>query len=213
MESVYQTAVNNPASFAALFIVLFLILVRLYFHRMRLTPHMLVLIALMLALTTLLHQVRLFHLPQGGSLTLGAMIPLLMLAWRYGPSVGFLGGFLYSILNLMQDPFILHPVQVLFDYPLPMMAMGLAGFFPQRRFVGTAVAFFARYCCHVISGVFFFGSYAPAGQSPLLYSLSLNAAFLLPEFFIAVLILRALPIERLLLAMDPHGQQREGLIK
>ena len=60
-------------------------------------------------------------MPQGGSITCGAMLPLLFIAYRYGPGIGCLTGFLYGLINILQDPFILHPLQVLFDYPLPYM--------------------------------------------------------------------------------------------
>ena len=36
-----------------------------------------------------------------------------------------LAGFAYSLMNLVMAPYILHPVQVLFDYPLPFMALVL----------------------------------------------------------------------------------------
>jgi len=135
-------------------------------------------------------------------------VPLLLLAYRYGPGIGALGGFLFGLINMIQDPYILHPVQVLFDYPLPYMAMGLAGLFPQRILPGTALAFFTRLICHVISGVVFFASFAPAGQSPLVYSLIFNGTYLVPEFIICAVILRLLPLERLLVAMDPQSPRR-----
>jgi thiamine transporter len=192
----------HPASLFALGGVLLLIFLFLYIRRIRFTPAMLVYIGLMLALTILLHQLRLYHMPQGGSITCGAMIPLLLIAYRYGSGIGCLTGFLYGLINLLQDPYVLHPVQVLFDYPLPYMALGLAAFWPSRRWLSTLLAFCGRFCCHVISGIIFFGSYAPAGTSPVLYALTFNAAYLVPEFIICFAILRILPVERLLAAMD-----------
>ena len=122
-----------------------------------------------------------------------------------GPGIGALAGFLYGLINIIQDPFIVHPVQVLFDYPLPYMAMGLAGLWRGHLYRGTALAFLARFLCHVISGVVFFASYAPEGMNPLAYSLAFNATYLIPEFLICCLILRLLPVKRLLAAM---GQSR-----
>ena len=178
----------------------------LYSRHIHLTTRMIIDIALMLALTIVLHQIRIFHMPQGGSVTLGAMVPLLLLSYRYGPGIGALAGFLYGLINIIQDPFIVHPVQVLFDYPLPYMAMGLAGLWSGHLYRGTALAFLARFLCHVISGVVFFASYAPEGMNPLAYSLVFNATYLIPEFVICCIILRLLPIRRLLAAMG--GQSR-----
>lgn len=203
-----EKLLTSPTSVLALLGVLALILGLLRVRRIEFSIHLIVNIALMLGLAIILHQVRLYHMPQGGSITLGGMVPLLLLAYRYGPGVGALGGFLFGLINMIQDPYILHPVQVLFDYPLPYMAMGLAGLFPQRILPGTALAFFTRLICHVISGVVFFASFAPAGQSPLVYSLVFNGTYLVPEFIICTVILRLLPLERLLAAMDPQSPRR-----
>ncbi len=171
-------------------------------RRIRLTSHMMVTIALMIAFTVLLSQVRIYHFPQGGSVTLGKMIPLLLLSRCYGAGVGMLGGFLYGLLLILQDPFILHPVQVLFDYPLPYMMVGLAGLFPARNiFVPTVIFFVGKFLCHFISGVAFFSSYAPEGMSPVLYSLTVNLSLQVPECIICCVILRFLPVKRLLAAM------------
>ena len=195
----------SPTAGFAMFGTLAVILGGLYTRHIKLTTRTLIDIALMLALTIVLHQIRIFHMPQGGSVTLGAMVPLLLLSYRYGPGIGALAGFLYGLINIIQDPFIVHPVQVLFDYPLPYMAMGLAGLWRGHLYRGIALAFLARFLCHVISGVVFFASYAPEGMNPLVYSLAFNATYLIPEFLICCLILRLLPVKRLLAAM---GQSR-----
>lgn len=193
--------VEQPASVFALAAMVALILAFAYIKKVKLNTPMMVHISLMLALTVILHTFRLYHMPQGGSVTLGAMIPLLLIAFRYGPVVGYLAGFIYGLLNLLQDPYILHPVQVLFDYPLPYMALGLAGYFKDRMLLGAIVGSCGRFICHFISGVVFFASYAPPGTSPYWYSLVFNATYLLPELMICLLILRVLPVKRLLFQM------------
>ena len=193
---------TQPASLFTLLAVLIFILGYLQMRRIHFTTGMLINVALMLALTIVLHQLRLFHMPQGGSITLGAMVPLLFLTYRYGAGIGCLAGFLYGMINLMQDAFIVHPLQVLFDYPLPYMALAIAAAVPGRLYAGAALAFSARFLCHYISGVVFFGSYAPPDMSPYLYSLVFNATYLVPEALICLVILRILPVPRLLAAMD-----------
>ena len=192
----------QPTSLFTLLAVLIFILGYLQMRRIHFTTGMLINVALMLALTIVLHQLRLFHMPQGGSITLGAMVPLLFLTYRYGAGIGCLAGFLYGMINLMQDAFIVHPLQVLFDYPLPYMALAVAAAVPGRLYAGAALAFSARFLCHYISGVVFFGSYAPPDMSPYLYSLVFNATYLVPEAIICLVILRILPVPRLLAAMD-----------
>ena len=192
----------QPASLFTLLAVLIFILGYLQMRRIHFTTGMLINVALMLALAIVLHQLRLFHMPQGGSITLGAMVPLLFLTYRYDAGIGCLAGFLYGMINLMQDAFIVHPLQVLFDYPLPYMALAVAAAVPGRLYAGAVLAFSARFLCHYISGVVFFGSYAPPDMSPYLYSLVFNATYLVPEAIICLVILRILPVPRLLAAMD-----------
>ncbi|MBQ1613329.1 MAG: energy-coupled thiamine transporter ThiT [Selenomonas sp.] len=153
--------------------------------------------SLLLALAVVLEQLRIFHMPQGGSVTAGAMVPLLLIGYRFGMGTGMLAGFAYGMINMIQDPFILHPVQVLFDYPLPFMAMGLAGLSRHHFYLGTGLAFFARFACHFISGVVFFGSYAPEGMSPVWYSLVANATYLVPEMLICCAIIKVLPVRKI----------------
>ena len=69
---------SHPASGFALLGLLLLIGAGLYLRRVKLTTRIIIHIALMLALSIILHQLRLFHLPQGGAVTLGAMLPLML---------------------------------------------------------------------------------------------------------------------------------------
>jgi len=188
----------HPLSVSALAGLALLIGAFLYSKKLRLSTQLLVQVALILALTVVLHQLRLYHMPQGGSITFGAMVPLLLLSYRYGPGAGYLAGFLYGLINLLQDPFIVHPVQVLFDYPLPYMALGLAGYFKDRIMIGAVIAVTARFLCHFISGVVFFAAYAPEGTSPYLYSFLFNASYLVPDLIICLILLHFLPVKRLL---------------
>jgi thiamine transporter len=154
--------------------------------------------ALAIALAFVLGLIKVFQMPFGGSISL-EMIPLILLALRQGPVVGIVTGAAYGLLNLAVAPFVVHPVQVLFDYPLAFGALGLAGFFrPTVRgaVIGATVAVLARFVCHFVSGVVFFASYAPEGWNPYLYSGAYNAAYLVPSLAIAlvivVVLLRAL---------------------
>lgn len=198
---------EQPASIFALLGLITLTLAFGYIKKIKMNTQMIVHIGLMLALTVILHNFRLYHMPQGGSVTLGAMIPLLLIAFRYGPVGGYLAGFVYGLINLIQDPYILHPIQVLFDYPLPYMALGLAGHFKDRMLLGAIVGISGRFLCHFVSGAIFFGSYAPVGMSPYWYSLVFNATYLIPELIICLIILKVLPMERILFQMTKGVNQ------
>ena len=200
-----QTIFSSSSGFALLGVFL-LIIFLMYARRIKFTTRMLVYVSLMLALTILLQQIRLYHFPQGGSVTLGSMLPIILLTFRYGAPVGMFAGFVFGLINIILDPFILHPIQVLFDYPLPWMAAGLAAIFKQNFIASTILVFAGKFICHVISGVVFFASYAPEGTSPIIYSLTVNASMIIPECIICCILIKILPIERLLNAMDKNAR-------
>ena len=150
--------------------------------------------ALAIALAFVFGLLPAFKMPFGGSISL-EMIPLILLALRQGFVVGTVAGFAYGLLDLVIDPFIVHPVQLLLDYPLAFGALGLAGFFPptvRGAILGTVVAVLARFLCHFVSGVAFFTSTFPEGWNPLIYSAVYNAAYLVPSLVIALVVVVAL---------------------
>ena len=192
---------KSPVAIFALLGVLILIYALLKVKKIKFTTHMITLIGLSIALATVLQFVTILKLPQGGSVTAGSMVPILLISIFYGPEVGFLTGFLFGIINFIVNPFALHPVQVLFDYPLPFMAIGIVGYFRSLNIkgilLGVVLAMFARFTCHFISGVVFFGSYAPKGTPVYLYSLLYNGSYMGIETIISCIIIAILPLKRL----------------
>jgi len=125
------------------------------------------------------------QMPEGGRVTLAAMVPIFFVAARRGPRIGILAGVAFGLVVLVEEPFIYHPVQVLLDYPLAFGALGLAGFFRNSPILGVAVGIGGRFLCHFISGLVFFATYAPAGMNPALYSAIYNAWYLVPELIVS----------------------------
>ena len=197
----FFTISESPTTLIALIGIFILILFFIRARKIKLTTKILINISLMLAMAIVLQYFSIYHFPQGGAVTFGSMIPIILISLRYGISVGIFAGFVFGLINILQDPFILHPIQVLFDYPLPFMAIGLAGIFHEKIILSTILAFAGRFICHFISGIVFFASYAPEGISPIIYSLTANATYILPELIICCVILKILPIQRLLAAM------------
>ncbi|MEM2118409.1 MAG: energy-coupled thiamine transporter ThiT [Candidatus Bathyarchaeia archaeon] len=150
------------------------------------------------ALATALSYIKVFSLPQGGSVTAGSMVPILWLALRRGAKVGLFAAVVYGLVQLAVEPFIYHPAQVLLDYPIAFGMLGLAGFFQNRPFVGVNVGIWGRFLAHFISGVVFFGSYAPEGMSPIVYSAFYNGGYILPELAISIYIVYLLQESKLL---------------
>ena len=150
--------------------------------------------ALAIALAFVFGLLPAFKMPFGGSVSL-EMIPLILLALRQGPVVGTVAGLTYGLLDLVIDPFVVHPVQLLLDYPLAFGALGLAGFFRPTvwgAILGSTVAVLGRFACHFLSGIVFFSSYAWKGWSPAAYSAVYNAGYLVPSLLIALVVVGAL---------------------
>jgi thiamine transporter len=117
-------------------------------------------------------------------------------------------GATYGLLDLAIDPFVVHPLQLLLDYPLAFGVLGLAGLFkPTVRgaILGATVAVLARFFCHFLSGVIFFASYAPDSWNPFLYSAAYNAAYLVPSLLIAIAVV--LVLLKALEAAQPSPRQ------
>jgi thiamine transporter len=137
-------------------------------------------------------------MPQGGSVTLASMVPLLWFALRRGLRWGVEAGLVYGLVHMVISGEIYYPTQVLLDYPLAFGALGLAGAFKKYPVLGVGVAITGRFVCHFLSGVIFFGQYAWEGWHPVLYSAAYNATYLVPEFIVSAIIIYILLKRRLL---------------
>ena len=150
--------------------------------------------ALCIALSYILSCIRLYRFSFGGSITLLSMLPIIAFALARGPLQGMVVGCAYGLLQLLQDFYVSHPVQLLLDYPLAFAALGLAGivhFLPlpsrARLPIAVIVAAAGRYLMHVISGAVFFGMYAEPGQTALTYSLLYNIGYMGPDAALCLL--------------------------
>lgn len=200
----FRTIIQSPMTILTIIACLALFVALFKFRKIKFNSRIVTHVAIALALSTILNVFRIYRFPQGGSLTLGCMVPILIIAFAYGKEIGFLTGFLYGLINLLTDPYIIHPIQMLFDYPLPSMAMGFAGYFRDRRMLGVFVAFFMKFLCHFISGFVFFGSYAPAGMGAVLYSAAVNLPLVGGEMIICMVILKLIPVERIIKIINPN---------
>lgn len=158
--------------------------------------------SLCIALSFILSYVRLYKLPQGGSITLASMLPIFMFAYAYGVAPGMLAGMAYGFLQFIQDAYFVHPIELLLDYPLAFAMLGLCGLssrFSERYGLipGILLGTFGRFLCAFTAGVVFFGMYAPEGQSVFVYSAVYNGLYLIPEAAICLMLAMIPQIRRL----------------
>jgi len=156
-------------------------------------------IAVFVALASVLSYIKLFSLPQGGSVTAASMVPILWLALRRGPKVGLFAAILYGVVQLALGPEgIYYPAQVLLDYPIAFGLLGVAGFFQKRPFIGASLGIIGRFVAHFLSGTIFFASWAPEGMNPAVYSAVYNGGYLLVELVITIYVIYLLRASKVL---------------
>ncbi len=149
-----------------------------------------------IALSFALSYVKIFSLPQGGSVTLASMLPLIIYAYVFGARKGVLAGVIYGVLQCLQNPQIYQPMQVILEYPVAFACLGLAGIVknfnwlktPLFKFIfGASVACIFRYVAHVIAGYYVFSSWAMEGYTALSWAIVYNL-FVVAELAIILLV-------------------------
>ena len=143
--------------------------------------------AISIALSFALSYAKLFKLPQGGSVTFASLLPLMIYCCMFGTRRGLIVCTIYGVLQALQDPFIIHPMQFLLDYPLAFGLIGVSGIFMEKGvfkdkkvvafLLGGVLAVVLRYACHVCSGVFAFADYADLDKydTAIAYSMAYNS--------------------------------------
>ena len=166
---------------------------------------------IMISLSVGLSMVKIFEMPLGGSVTLLSMLPVCMLSIMFGCKWGLFCSSVYALIQLLLDiakvvGWGLTPAAlvgcIIFDYLAAFSVLGLAGLFRKHGVPGyiggIALASFLRFVSHVISGVVFFGSWAPEGWNPFIYSISYNGLYMLPEMAFTI-------IGSIVLLKEPHA--------
>ena len=140
---------------------------------------------------------------QGGSVSF-AMIPVFIVAFRWGIKGGLISGFLWGMLQIATgNAYILTPLQGFIDYAIAFTVLGFAGVFAShiqeavkdghtRIYLsyitaGVLLGSVLRFLAHYIAGIVFFGS-AIEGQPVWMYSLIYNASYMFPSFLLSTAI-------------------------
>jgi len=148
-----------------------------------------------------------------------AMVPIFIVAFRWGFKASALAGFLWGLLQIVVgDLQALTLWQVLLEYFLAFACIGFAGLFKPiieksldkkktsvsigMIILATFFGGFTRYIWHFLAGVTIWSSYAPEGMSPFIYSLIVNGGSYLGAAILCSIVLSILIISapRLILA-------------
>ncbi len=151
--------------------------------------------AVAIALATVTSYVQLFKMPLGGAVTLFSMLFIVLIGNWYGPAVGIMVGFAFGVLQFIQEPYFLSVLQVCFDYLFAFAALGVSGFFRNKKnglLKGYIAAVLARGVFATLAGYFFWYSTTPEGfpaSLAWLYPIVYNFSYLLVEGIITIIVI------------------------
>lgn len=154
--------------------------------------------AIMLALATALSMITFFKLPAGGSVTPFSMLPILIIAYRYGTKWGLGVGVIYGLIQMVLGLSALSYATnawaavciILFDYVVAFGVLGFGGLFRKAKnqaigfSSGVIVACVLRFLCHFLTGITVWADYADGVWPVVIYSLTYNGSYMLPELII-----------------------------
>lgn len=154
--------------------------------------------ALAIALSFVLSCFRLYRMPQGGSVTPGSMLPIMLFAAAFGMGPGLLVGLVYGVLQYFQGGYFLNVWQFLLDYLLAYGALGLAGLarkLPEKwgLYAAMILAALGRALSATLAGYMFW-------DTALWPSLIYNGTYLIPDTLICIVlaVLIAKPVLKIL---------------
>ena len=165
------------------------------------TTRRLVETAILLAAAFALSFIKIIDLPYGGSVTACSMLPIVIVAYRYGTGWGLFTGFVYALLQIIQGvsapaagEITSFVVMILLDYVLDFGVLGLGGIWKKTcrdnqalgMSLGMLTVCILRYLCHVITGFTIWADASAPFAASLNFSLIYNATYMLPETIISV---------------------------
>ena len=164
---------------------------------MKNTTKKLVYSALGIALALVTSYIKLWSMPMGGSVTLLSMLFVCLIGYWFGLKYGLITGIAFGLLQFIIEPYMLSIPQVILDYPFAFGALGLSGFFCNKKFglqIGYVLGVVGRFVCSTLSGVLFFADYAPDGMNPWVYSIAYQGSYLGVEMVLTLIIISIPPV-------------------
>ena len=169
----------------------------------KITTKQIVFSAMAIALATVISVViKLPSLPNGGSVTLFSMLIICLIGYWYGPKISLIAAIAYGILQFIVGPYVVHPLQVVLDFPLAFGALGLSGFFCNSKnglIKGFLAGSMGRLLVHCISGVIFYTTYVGdlmGNVAAIWGGIVYNMSYIIPEVILTLVLLALPPVRR-----------------
>lgn len=185
---------------SVILIIIFLFILVSIFDKRKLDSKSLAMAAMLAALSSLLSFVVIFRAPLDGSVTLGAMLPIVLAGYLLGGRVGIVVGITVGFINLLVNPYVIHPIQLILDYPLAFGALGIGSVFAigkkYKLLMALWIGIVLRFICAFLSGIIFFADTVPANWNVLAFSAFYNSSYLVAEGIIISVIIMLPPFAK-----------------
>ena len=151
--------------------------------------------AVAIALATVSADFLSFHMPVGGSITVFSMLMICLIGYWFGPAVGISAAVVHGLIQFISNPYVVHPIQVILDYFLAFGALGLSGFFHNKKnglIIGYSVGVLGRFIFSTISGMIFYTEYIGVlneDLAALWAGVAYNLSYMLPEYVLTLILL------------------------
>ena len=181
LQSFFESVTGQITTTAVIFLLLLLVMRT---NEKKNDVSVLVKSAILIAITFVLNHVTLYRMPQGGSVTAFSMFTIFLVSYLFGPRQGVFAGMAYGLIDLVLNPYVIHPMQIFLDYPLAFGAIGIGGLLRNQKYgiiSGYLLGVLGRYLIVVLSGIIFWGEYAAEGFNAVSWSFFYNMTYILPE--------------------------------
>ena len=159
--------------------------------------------AILIAIASVLSIIKIIEMPYGGSVTIASMLPIIIIAYKYGAGWGLSSGLIFAVIQQLMGLKNLSygtswqavVAVILLDYIIAFTVAGLGGVFRKKiknqntaLVMGIILVSLLRYICHVISGATVWAGLSIPTNAALIYSLGYNATYMLPEMIVLIVV-------------------------
>lgn len=179
----------------------FLILFVIGFRKTDMTLKKMIVISLFSAIAFILSFIQFISYPQGGGINLVPMVPIMLIGILYGNTEGMTCGLIFGILSLITGGHIVSIAEALLDYILAFVVLGLSGFVGRdnkyKILISSIIVVALSVFSNIVSGVYFYGEYAPQGMNVWKYSIVYNLTSTGVVGILSIIVIMLLPLNKL----------------
>lgn len=180
--------------------LIYLILCVLTIRKVKLDAKSICIIGIITAMTLVLRTIKV-PLPTGSSIALLGVLPPMLLGLTYSWQYAVISGLISAMLSIIIVPgyALVHPMQLFVEHIPALSILGFAGILGCEKKLKVVIASLGviaiNVTFHILSGVLFFGQYAPEGMGEWVYSITYNLSGHGVEGIIAVVMLSIMPLK------------------